>query len=189
MNAGVLKGGFANAPVDSSHAFRGAMNAMARPGTIEILSGAVPPAPLSVAAGVLLLTLCDPETPVALCGAHDCADVREWIAFHIGAPVMEPGKAMFAVGSWEALQPLEAYAIGTPEYPDRSATLIVEMEALSQEGATLRGPGIKDTASLSLPDLAPFQRNATLFPLGLDFFFCAGERLAALPRTTRVEAG
>lgn len=188
MNADVLKGGFADAPVDSAHAFRAAMNVMARPGVIEEVAGAVPPAPMSVAAGVLLLTLCDPETPIALCGAHDCADVREWIAFHIGAPVVAPEQAMFAVGTWEAVQPIEAYAIGTAEYPDRSATLIVEMEALAAEGAVLRGPGIKTQAALSLPEVAAFQRNAVLFPLGLDFFFCAGSRLAALPRTTRVEA-
>ncbi|MDV4143467.1 phosphonate C-P lyase system protein PhnH [Shimia sp. FJ5] len=188
MNADVLKGGFADAPVDAAHAFRAAMNVMARPGVIEEVAGAVPPAPMSVAAGVLLLTLCDPETPIALCGAHDCADVREWIAFHIGAPVVAPQKAMFVVGTWEAVQPLEAYAIGTAEYPDRSATVIVEMDALAAEGAVLRGPGIKTQAALSLPEVEAFQRNAVLFPLGLDFFFCAGARLAALPRTTRVEA-
>lgn len=188
MNASVLKGGFANAPVDAAHAFRAAMTVMARPGVIEEVAGAVPPAPMSIATGVLLLTLCDPETPIALCGAHDCEDVRAWIAFHIGAPIVAAGKAMFVLGTWEAVQPLDAYAIGTPEYPDRSATLIVEMDALGPEGAVLRGPGIKDVAALSLPDLAPFQRNAVLFPLGLDFFFCAGSRLAALPRTTRVEA-
>ena len=188
MNANVLKGGFADAPVDSAHAFRAAMNVMARPGVIEEVSGAVPPAPLSVAAGVLLLTLCDPETPIALGGAHECKDVRDWIAFHIGAPIVRPEQAMFVVGTWGAVQPLDAYAIGSAEYPDRSATLIVEMEALAPEGARLRGPGIRTQAALSLPEVEAFQRNAVLFPLGLDFFFCAGSRLAALPRTTRVEA-
>jgi alpha-D-ribose 1-methylphosphonate 5-triphosphate synthase subunit PhnH len=50
----------------------------------------------------------------------------------------------------------------------------------------LRGPGIKETVMLSLPDLAPFQDNARLYPQGLDFFLTAGARLAALPRSTRV---
>ena len=188
MNADVLKGGFANAPVDSAHAFRVLMNVMARPGTIEDLAGAVPPAPLSVAAGVLILTLCDPETPVALCGAVDCAAVRDWISFHVGAPVVAPERAMFAVGRWDDLGVLDRFAIGTPEYPDRSATLIVEMDALDANGATLSGPGIKETSSLSLPDVAEFQKNAMLFPLGLDFYFTEGSRVAALPRTTKVVA-
>jgi alpha-D-ribose 1-methylphosphonate 5-triphosphate synthase subunit PhnH len=182
-----LDGGFADAPRDAAHAFRAAMSAMARPGRIERLAGARPPAPLSAAAGTLILTLCDPETPVHLAGAHDTAEVRGWIAFHTGAPVVGRAEAAFAVGTWEALAPLDGYRIGEAEYPDRSATLIVEMAALEPEGATLTGPGIRDSVRLSLPETEAFRRNAQLFPLGLDVFLTARDRVAALPRTTRVD--
>lgn len=182
----VLDGGFADAPRDAANAFRAAMTVMARPGRIERLAGARPPAPLSVAAGTLVLALCDPETPLHLAGAHDTAEVRGWIAFHTGAPVVDRGGAAFALGTWEALAPLDPYRTGTADYPDRSATLIVEMPDLRPEGATLTGPGIRDTARLSLPETAAFPRNARAFPRGLDFFFTAGDRVAALPRTTRV---
>ncbi|MEP2532159.1 phosphonate C-P lyase system protein PhnH [Shimia sp.] len=188
MNAGPLKGGFVNAPVDAAYAFRAMMNAMARPGTVETLAGALPPAPLSVAAGVVVLTLCDPETPVHLAGTVDCAAVRDWIGFHVGAPVVARGDAMFVVGRWDDLMPVHDFAIGTPEYPDRSATLIVERDAFEPGGAVLRGPGIRDTATLDLPALDVFRQNAALFPLGLDFFFTAADQVAALPRTTKVEA-
>lgn len=181
-----LDGGFTDAPRDAAHAFRAALSAMARPGRIERLAGARPPAPLSVAAGTLILTLCDPETPVHLAGAHDTAEVRGWIAFHTGALVVGRAQAAFAVGTWEALLPLDGYRIGEAEYPDRSATLIVEMPALTAEGATLTGPGIRDSARLSLPETEAFRRNARAFPLGLDVFLTAGDRVAALPRTTRV---
>lgn len=188
METASLGGGFADAPVDAARAFRACLNAMARPGRIETVAGAAPPAPLSVAAGVALLTLCDPETPVHLAGAHDCGAVRDWITFHTGAPFSGPAGAVFAVGSWAAVQPLDAYPIGTATYPDRSATLIVEMPGLTAEGgARLSGPGIRDSARLALPETAAFRRNAALFPLGLDFVFTAGDRLAALSRTTRVE--
>jgi alpha-D-ribose 1-methylphosphonate 5-triphosphate synthase subunit PhnH len=83
--------------------------------------------------------------------------------------------------------PLAGFPLGTPEYPDRSATLIVDLPALSATGARLTGPGIRDTAALSLPDPAAFAANGAGFPLGLDFILCAGDRLAGLPRTTRVE--
>jgi alpha-D-ribose 1-methylphosphonate 5-triphosphate synthase subunit PhnH len=181
-----LDGGFGHAPVDAAHAFRAAMSVMARPGRIERLAGACPPAPLSGAAGVLILTLCDPETPVHLAGAHDTPEVRGWIAFHTGAPVVGRAQAAFAVGTWEALLPLDGYRIGEADYPDRAATLIVEMADLRAEGARLTGPGIRDAAHLSLPETEAFRRNARTFPLGLDFFFTAGDRLAALPRTTRI---
>ena len=186
MDGTVLEGGFADPAVQAARAFRGIMEVMARPGRIEHVSGAVPPAPLSVAAGVALLTLCDGDTPIYLAGDCDTDDVRAWISFHTGAPFSGPGKAMFALGTWEALLPLDAYPIGEPEYPDRSTTLIVEMPELSTKGANLTGPGIQSTASLSVPDIAALQTNRTLFPLGLDFLFTCGDRVAALPRTTRV---
>jgi len=188
MQAEALSGGFDTPAIQSAHAFRAVMEAMARPGTLHTISGATPPAPLSPAAGCLLLTLCDTDTPVYLAGDADCAEVRAWISFHTGAPLTEARSCMFAIGSWAALTPLSAYPVGTSEYPDRSATLIVESPTLSASGATLRGPGIKTHASLSLPEVAAFQANATLFPLGLDFFFTCEDRLAALPRSTRVSA-
>jgi alpha-D-ribose 1-methylphosphonate 5-triphosphate synthase subunit PhnH len=185
MQTTALEGGFLEAPAQSAVAFRAIMTALARPGDIHTVTGALPPAPLSVAAGVSLLTLCDPETPVFLAPSHDTSDLRNWITFHTGAPLVDAGQALFAVGPWQAL-PLADFAIGTSEYPDRSATLIVELPALSAAGAVLSGPGIKDQAVLSLPETAAFQRNRALFPLGLDFYFTHGDRLAGLPRSTQV---
>lgn len=185
MEAQTLSGGFENPAIQSAHAFRSLMEAMARPGSIQDISGAQPPAPLSQAAGAVLLTLCDTDTPVYLAGDADCDAVRAWLAFHTGAPLSGPSRAMFAVGTWAALGPISAYPVGTSEYPDRSTTLIVEQSALSQ-GATLTGPGIKDTASLNLPETAAFQANRAIFPLGLDFIFTSGDQLAALPRSTEV---
>lgn len=181
-----FSGGFQNAPVQAAHAFRAAMTVMAQPGEIRDLKGAQPPKPLSIAAGTLLLTLCDPETKVHLAGAFNNDGVREWLTFHTGAPISQAAVADFAVGSWAELNPLGSFRIGTAEYPDRSATLIVECGALQQAGAILSGPGIKDTARLSLPDAPALQANAALYPLGCDFFFTCGDRVAALPRSTQI---
>lgn len=181
-----LSGGFDDAPEQAAHAFRAAMEAMARPGRIESVTGAAPPAPLSVAAGVLLLTLADPTTPVHLAPSHDTEAVRGWLAFHTGAPLVEAERAVFAVGTWEAL-PVARLSVGTAEYPDRSATLIVEMADLRAEGPRLTGPGIKGVAHLSLPEVAAFRANRALYPLGFDTFLTCGDRLAALPRSTVVE--
>lgn len=188
MKAETLAGGFNNPAVQSAHAFRSIMEAMARPGTIQETQGAEPPSPLSRAAGNVLLTLCDADTSVYLAGDADSDAVRAWLAFHTGAPVTGPSTAMFAIGSWEALMPLSAYPIGTSEYPDRSATLVVECTELVPAGATLRGPGIKSQTALSLPDIVGFRNNSALFPLGLDFILTCGAQVAALPRSTEVSA-
>lgn len=182
-------GGFSDAPIDAAHAFRAAMTVMACPGKIRTLTGAQAPKPLSEAAATLLLTLCDPETGVYLAGEADTDDVRQWLTFHTGAPLVGAAQADFAVGTWTDLQPINAYRIGTSEYPDRSATLIVECAELLQSGAVLSGPGIKDTAQLKLPDIPALQANSTLYPLGLDFFFTSGTQVAALPRSTQIAEG
>ena len=192
MTADILLGGFATAPVQSAHAFRAALDALSRPGTICPVAGAAPPAPLSVAAGVLILTLCDGTTPLHLAGAHDCPQVRAWITFHTGAPLVAAEQASFAAGSWDALQPVARFAIGTPDYPDRSATLIIEMPSLhptdlAPAGARLTGPGIETEARLPLPETAAFQANRAQFPMGFDCFLTAGCDVAGLPRSTRVE--
>lgn len=181
-----LVGGFADAPRDAAHAFRAIMNATARPGRIQAITGATPPPPLSVAAGTVLLTLCDPETPLHLAGGFDVPQLRDWLAFHTGAPITGPDTCAFALGRWEDLQPLGRFPVGTSEYPDRSATLIVECDRLEEAGTSLTGPGIDGTAELSLPEVAAFQANTRAFPLGLDFLFTCGDRLAGLPRSTRV---
>lgn len=187
MEASVLEGGFGDAPVEAARAFRAAMRVMARPGTIEDLDAARPPRPVSAAAGTLLLTLCDHETGVYLAGAYDTGELREWLAFHTGAPVVAAESAQFALGDWAALMPLSQYAVGTPEYPDRSATLIVEMDRLEAKGTGLRGPGIRERAELSLPEPKVMKANAAQFPLGVDFFLTCGDKVAALPRSTRLE--
>ncbi|MEM7722657.1 MAG: phosphonate C-P lyase system protein PhnH [Pseudomonadota bacterium] len=187
MQISHLDGGFTNPAQDAARAFRAALDTMARPGHIATVTGAAAPAPCSIAAAVLLLTLCDDTTPIFLATSHDTGDMRAWITFHTGAPFAAPETAIFAMGTWDALQPVSRYAIGTSEYPDRAATLTVEMDRLVADGATLRGPGIKDRAQLSLPETAAFQTNRRQFPLGFDCYFTCGDRLAGLPRSTIVE--
>lgn len=182
-----LSGGFTDPARQSAHAFRLCLDVLARPGRIATLDLAQSPAPLSVAAGTVALTLLDHTTPVHLAGGLDCAAVRDWLTFHTNAPVVAAADAVFAFGRFEDLIPLESFAIGTPEYPDRAATLVIEVDILDPVGARLTGPGIRDFGCLSLPDTTPFRANHALFPLGFDAFLTCGARIAGLPRSTIVE--
>lgn len=179
-------GGFATPATDAAHAFRAAMNAMARPGQTFAIAGATPPKGISAAAGTLVLTLCDPETKLFLASDVDSEALRAWITFHTGAPIVSAQHADFALGGWEALLPLDQYKIGTSEYPDRSATLIVDQREFDSPNASLSGPGIKDQIAMGLPDVTLLRRNTVLFPLGLDLFFTAGSQIKALPRSSRI---
>lgn len=92
---------------------------------------------------------------------------------------------MFALGDWAALQPLDRFAIGTPEYPDRSATLIVD-DASDWAEVTLAGPGIRERAIAALPDPEAFRTNHARFPLGWDAILTRGNQAIAIPRSTEV---
>ncbi|MDJ0629986.1 MAG: phosphonate C-P lyase system protein PhnH [Rhodobacter sp.] len=186
-NTEKLAAGFTDAPIDAAYAFRAALHAMARPGRIETLSGVTPPAPVSPAAGALILTLCDPDTALFLAPGHDTDTVRRWVLFHTGARLTSASEADFALGTWAALQPLDPYRSGTPDYPDRSVTLIVECDELRADRHRLTGPGIETEAMLRLPETRAFTANRQLFPRGFDCYFTAGSSLAALPRSTRIE--
>lgn len=181
-----MEGGFADAPIDAAHTFRAALEALSRPGTVQRIAGAAAPDPMSGAAAGLILTLCDPDTPVWLAPSVDLKAIRDWIAFHTGAPLSDREDARFAIGTWDEMLPLSDFPIGSAEYPDRSATLIVEIPEMGEAHA-LTGPGIKRTARLTVPDVAAIRHNNALFPLGLDFFLTCGSLAAGLPRTTRVE--
>ncbi|MDO5648287.1 phosphonate C-P lyase system protein PhnH [Paracoccus sp. (in: a-proteobacteria)] len=181
-----LTGGLTDPAPQSAAAFRIIMQAMARPGTIHRLTGGTAPAPVGPAAATALLVLCDPTTPLHLAGAADHPSLRNWVSFHTGAPLTDAETAQFAHGRWDDLMPLDRFPVGLPDYPDRSATLIVELDALDPTGTRLTGPGIQDAAHLSLPAPDVLAANAARFPLGLDFIFTCGDRLACLPRSTQL---
>jgi alpha-D-ribose 1-methylphosphonate 5-triphosphate synthase subunit PhnH len=188
LPADALTGGFSDAPVEAARAFRAALEALARPGRVRHLTGARPPVPLSVAAGTLLLTLADGTTPLHLAPSHDTGALRDWLTFHCGCPLVGAAEAVFAVGTWAALLPVDRFAHGTPEYPDRSATLVVEVMALEPPNARLTGPGIAGAATLRVPDVAVLAANRARFPLGFDSYLTCGDRIAGLPRSTMLEA-
>lgn len=188
MTPDALTGGFADASIDAARAFRAILNALARPGTVEALAGATPPPPLSPAAGIVLLTLADGTTPVHLAPSHDGGAVRDWLTFHCGVPFARAEDAVFALGTWASLQPLSRFAPGTPDYPDRAATLIVEVEGFGPPNARLRGPGIAGEARSWLPDVPSISENNAAVPLGCDFLFTSGVKVMGLPRSSRVEA-
>lgn len=186
MSAQNPSAGFSDAARDGAHAFRSILNVMARPGTIATLEAASGPSPTSPATATVLLTLCDRTTPLHLAGSHDNPELRNWIAFHCASPLVAAEDAVFALGDWAALKPIERFGIGTPEYPDRAATLIVDGHDFDAAPSRLTGPGIRDTATLALPEPQAFAANHALFPLGWDAILTSGKRVAALPRSTEI---
>ncbi len=194
--------GFADPALGAQCAFRAILDAMSRPGmikAIETASGhqAAAPGLLNEAAFVTALTLMDFETPVWLdSGLADDQAVVDALRFHCGCPIThEKAGASFAlINSAETAPPLADFHQGTPEYPDRSATVVIQVPSLQEGGALrLQGPGIKGETRLDVGGLPSafwqaWQANHRRYPLGVDLVLTAGHQLVALPRSIHVEA-
>jgi alpha-D-ribose 1-methylphosphonate 5-triphosphate synthase subunit PhnH len=192
-----VRRGLADPVTDGQAIFRAVLEAMARPGrVVEVPATAEVPPPLDPAAAAVCLALVDLETPLWLDGPARTAEVLEYVRFHCGAPVVDaPGAARFAlVVDASSAPPLAAFAQGTDEEPERSATVILQVAELAAgQGSRLAGPGIAGEARLRVEGLtaavwSQLRDNHAAFPRGIDLVLVAGSRLAALPRTTRVEA-
>lgn len=196
--ADALLGGFADPVFESQSVFRSVLTALSRPGrVVECVASVTPPSPLVTAAAAVVLTLADDTSPVWLDGGLSSGVAPAWIGFHTGAPIVSaPEKAVFAViGDPLAMPDFSVFARGTAEYPDRSATLIVQVGSLEGgPGLVLTGPGIKDLAHIApYPLPADFVErlgaNRALFPCGVDLILVAGASILGIPRSTRANTG
>jgi alpha-D-ribose 1-methylphosphonate 5-triphosphate synthase subunit PhnH len=191
-----LPAGFADKVLSAQSTFRSVMDAMARPGSVQQVVAAVgTPGSMMLGTAAIALTLFDHDTPIWLdTKMSETSEVTKWLKFHSGAPVVEDSSIChFAViGNAAALPDLSRFSFGTNEYPDRSTTLLLQVDSLKHGGSfQLRGPGIDGTATLRamIEPRDLFQRlsiNETLFPRGIDVVLISGESIVAIPRTTRL---
>ena len=191
-----LPAGFADKVRSAQTTFRSVMDAMARPGSVQrIVAMAGSPATMMRGTAAIALTLFDHDTPLWLdAQMSETAEIAKWLRFHTGAPVVsESSICSFAlVGDARALPQLDRFAFGSNEYPDRSTTLILQVESLTNGRMfELCGPGIDGTAVLraAVEPADLFDRlavNVELFPRGIDVVLVADDAVVAIPRTTRV---
>ena len=190
-----MRAGFTSPVYDAQACFRHVLEALARPGQIQRLDALpVPPAGLGAAQSAILLALADRDTPVWLASALRNGAAGDYLRFHCGCPLTtNTVDARFVVLSTLAELPaLDDLDVGEPNFPDRSATLIVEGAELAAGGPLhLRGPGIADEIGLFVAgwtDAATtlIQTNRRRFPLGVDILLTCGDRVAGLPRTVHL---
>lgn len=195
-DASVMQGGFINSVLDSQTVFRCIMDGLAKPGSLHALDALLsPPAPIFATTAAILASLVDADTPVWLDEELSNSEgVKDWLTFHASSPFAdECSKASFAViGKPASMPDLEFFAMGDQDYPDRSTTLIIQVEELSSgQGWQLSGPGIKDKAFLTAGPMKPsfpveWAANNQKFPRGVDVIFASPNSIACLPRTTRL---
>lgn len=190
----MTESGFTEVAVESAHAFRAIMQAMARPGRIQTFGAAVTaPEPLLASAAIVALTLCDFQTAIWLAPDLRSDKVMQYLRFHAGAPIVDDlSKAQFVFASaGERLPDPSLLMQGTHEYPDRSATLVIQVAGFDGEEVELCGPGLRGKLGFGVTGLGAgfwtaMAENHAQFPIGIDVIFAAPGAVAALPRSTAI---
>lgn len=181
--------------IDSSRNFRAILDAMARPGhALAFNPEGDAPAPLLAGVATIVQTLCDFQSPIWLGQEFATSDISRFIKFHTGAALTEdPELASFALLQASATMPkLSTFAQGCHEYPDRSTTLIIQVDGFTGDSVQFSGPGLKGQVNFGARGLSrefwqQMISNNLQYPLGLDVIFVSKAAIACCPRSTRVQ--
>lgn len=183
-------------PVTGSQAvFRRALQALSMPGrAVDVPAVAQRPAMGHGAAALLLLALLDSDCTLWLSPSLRDSETQAWLRFHTGCRcVDDPAQARFLwLAAGDAWPSLSAINTGSDEYPDQSATCVMEVVSLQGGPAwQMFGPGIDGSGNLCANGLpadfdAQWQANHAAFPRGVDVFLATGTQLLGLPRSTRL---
>ncbi|CAM2824802.1 phosphonate C-P lyase system protein PhnH [Vibrio mytili] len=199
---------FQDAVHDSQHCFRRLLKAMSEPGHMVTLQRSEGFGSLHKATTQILLSMSDNATPIWLSHTHQHDEViSDNIRFHCGSAIAaNQNDASFAVIAKQDLATFDwdaaAFNLGTDEYPDQSATVIVELSELNDgelsvskaRGGELGNEGLRDvvssqksndtvTLTLSGPGIET-QSTLTLgqLPVGFQAFLQTRQEQVAFPK-------
>ena len=194
--------GFAEPAESSQTVFRQVLDALSLPGRLQVmdLKGSMQtmqaPKNTHPAAAALLLALLDQDCKLWLSPGLESSDAAAWLRFHTGCTlVSDSSMADFVwVASPNEIPEFKKLAQGSAEYPEQSATCVVQVAGLetATTGWSLSGPGINGTATLHIQamtnDFVKKRRASQAHsPCGVDFLFTHGSVFVGLPRSTVIK--
>jgi alpha-D-ribose 1-methylphosphonate 5-triphosphate synthase subunit PhnH len=199
MNAPDLQNivaGFNHEAFGSQAVFRVALDALSHPGRVfDMPLETALPRQGHGAAAALLLGLLDADTTLWLSPILASSDAPAWLRFHTGCQIVaDATAAQFVwVAQGDDMPQLTRLSAGSDDYPDQSATCVLEVDSLHNDAGAwrLQGPGIPSERHLCAQGLssdfaAQWADNHASFPRGVDVFLSTATCIAGLPRTTRI---
>jgi alpha-D-ribose 1-methylphosphonate 5-triphosphate synthase subunit PhnH len=184
---------------DAQEHYRLLLDAMARPGKINLLPRMQLSAPeaLTEAAALIGFALLNADVSFHVVDAG--ADVAtRYLLVNTSARSVDEEEADFVFASGQAPATLiEKMKKGSLPYPEEGATLVASVKTLAAEASgdlaiTLKGPGVAGEKTffvrgLNAQLLTALQQSNSEFPLGVDLILADGDgRLACIPRSSQV---
>jgi alpha-D-ribose 1-methylphosphonate 5-triphosphate synthase subunit PhnH len=196
-----IPAGFANDFHTSQMVFRTALKALSYPGKLHTLEHDAPvPNETNPVIGGLLLALLDSETSLWSSNSMTMNFALDWLKFHTDCAVFKTTEEadFLWIKNIRDLPNLKKCKLGSDQYPDKSATCLIEVPNLNKKSPwryKLKGPGIKFEEKLEIQGwdeedyhdfLSFWNENNRLFPCGIDVFLSDGQYILGLPRTTHL---
>lgn len=171
--------------------FRQLLNTFAYPGRIETLDVTDRHAERDKTEALLFVLAVLLDGAVTLADPDGLVGEDDWRRLEVRR---EPPECAHFVVARGAAVPAFNPTIGSLENPEHGATVILAVERIGEGGSLwLSGPGIAEervelrVAGLDPAWLAKRERWNAGFPMGIDLVLVDAARVAALPRTTRIQ--
>ncbi len=185
---------------DAQLHFRIILDAMAKPGIIKTIDGVKinPPQGIHHASSLIGFALLNADTCFSSVQLNQ-KEIAEYLLLNTGAPFVTEASADFIF--MDGMQPAELIAsikFGTLEYPENSATIIIDVEEISDsmnEGSLsliLSGPGIENQHRVFIKGMGEqiisFRSEVNAeYPLGIDMILTdLNNRMICIPRTSKI---
>lgn len=186
---------------DIQRVYRKLLNCMSRPGLLENISNESHKAGMTLEMSkhllTVLFTVLDGEVTFNLPACNDKSLIKKinhlTYAKHAAADQADYIIITKTAGKAELSEAFRQAKVGTLTDPHRSATVILEAEAITTgQQLALRGPGIEDKNYICVTDsldwVAIRQTKNNEFPLGIDMILLDETgQIACLPRTTQIQ--
>jgi alpha-D-ribose 1-methylphosphonate 5-triphosphate synthase subunit PhnH len=184
---------------DAQEYFRLLLDSMSRPGKINTfpLTAILPPEGFNQAAALTGFALLNADVTFYIEGDNSC-DIAAYLLVNTGSQKADMSVAdyVFLTGEYNAGD-LDNARVGTPIYPEDSATLIVQVGLISQQpfdGAlalTLKGPGVNGETEVFVSGISDGlldfvkEQNAE-YPLGTDLIITDKDNhILCIPRSNK----
>jgi alpha-D-ribose 1-methylphosphonate 5-triphosphate synthase subunit PhnH len=184
---------------DTQRIFRSLLDVMSHPGTLKPVMSPplLPPEGFSPHTAAIAFTLLDEAVTFGMIPRNEAWE--RYMQLNTGAHGEEVCQADYLIlQGAEVWHEVERFCRGSLTSPEKSSTLIVNVETLTETGCgerelVLRGPGIEEVAyvgltGLHLQNIQAIRELNTEFPLGVDVILVdAKGMVCALPRSVRIE--
>jgi alpha-D-ribose 1-methylphosphonate 5-triphosphate synthase subunit PhnH len=184
---------------DAQQHFRLLLDSMSRPGKINTFPDAdiFPPEGLNKAAALTGFALLNADATYFIAGANQ-DDIAGYFLINTGSHQAEiPAADYIFLPEWYNTTVLDEARVGTPIYPEDSATFIAAAKFISDQpfesslALTLRGPGVNGEAIVFVEgvntELLDFvQEQNSEYPLGIDLIIADNEgHILCIPRSNK----